>query len=198
MLTFAAAVFFLIATPGPGVLSAAGIGSSYGYRAGIAYIGGLCIGNAIVGGLVVSGLAAIALAFAPLRIALAIATTLYFAYLASRIAFAGARVGFIHPATSPGLKDGILLQFINPKAYAVNTFLFAGFSLGLSSEMTEVLVKFLIFNAIWIPLHLVWLSAGVMIQRMELGPRTQRRVNYAMAIALLCVVGLSLRATIAP
>ncbi|MGB0853473.1 MAG: LysE family translocator, partial [Pikeienuella sp.] len=34
MLTFAAAVFFLLITPGPGVLSLAGVGASFGYRAG--------------------------------------------------------------------------------------------------------------------------------------------------------------------
>ena len=37
MLTFAAAVFFLIVTPGPGVLSTAGVGSGYGYRPGLEY-----------------------------------------------------------------------------------------------------------------------------------------------------------------
>ena len=35
MLTFAAAVFFLIVTPGPGVLSAAGVGAAYGFRSGL-------------------------------------------------------------------------------------------------------------------------------------------------------------------
>ncbi len=32
MLIFAAAVFFLIITPGPGVLSTAGVGSAFGAR----------------------------------------------------------------------------------------------------------------------------------------------------------------------
>ena len=35
MLTFAAAVFLLIVTPGPGVLSTAGVGAAYGFRAGL-------------------------------------------------------------------------------------------------------------------------------------------------------------------
>ncbi|MEP4336194.1 MAG: LysE family translocator, partial [Roseobacter sp.] len=45
MLTFAAAVFFLIITPGPGVLSAAGVGAAYGMRSGLRYVLGLFIGN---------------------------------------------------------------------------------------------------------------------------------------------------------
>ena len=48
MLTFAAAVFFLIITPGPGVLSTAGVGSGYGVRAATLYIGGLWLGNNLV------------------------------------------------------------------------------------------------------------------------------------------------------
>ncbi|MEC8551875.1 MAG: LysE family translocator, partial [Pseudomonadota bacterium] len=32
MLTFAAAVFLLIVTPGPGVLSTAGVGAAFGWR----------------------------------------------------------------------------------------------------------------------------------------------------------------------
>ena len=33
MLQFALAVFFLLITPGPGVLTTAGIGAAFGYRA---------------------------------------------------------------------------------------------------------------------------------------------------------------------
>ena len=43
MLTFAAAVFFLIITPGPGVLSTAGVGAAFGARAGTRYVLGLFI-----------------------------------------------------------------------------------------------------------------------------------------------------------
>ncbi|MEM7753701.1 MAG: LysE family translocator, partial [Pseudomonadota bacterium] len=32
MLTFAIAILFLVGTPGPGVLSLAGVGAAYGYR----------------------------------------------------------------------------------------------------------------------------------------------------------------------
>ena len=38
MLTFAAAVFLLIITPGPGVLSTAGVGAAFGWRKGLFYL----------------------------------------------------------------------------------------------------------------------------------------------------------------
>ena len=49
MLQYAAAVFFLIVTPGPGVLSAAGVGAGFGFRAGLAYLGVLFVGSNMVG-----------------------------------------------------------------------------------------------------------------------------------------------------
>lgn len=190
MLAFAAAVFFLIITPGPGVLSTAGVGASFGTRPGVSYVTGLFIGTNLVALAVVSGLAALLLADPVLRVALGAASAAYLLYLAAKIAFAGARIAFIHPERAPGLKDGVLLQLINPKAYAVNSVFFFNFPLGFSFG-TEVALKFLVMNAIWIPLHLAWLGAGVGLRRMALSDKAQRRINIAMALSMLIVVALT-------
>jgi threonine/homoserine/homoserine lactone efflux protein len=58
LLEFAAAVFLLIATPGPGVMGAAGMGAAYGFGPGVRFITGLCLGQLVVIALVVSGIAA--------------------------------------------------------------------------------------------------------------------------------------------
>ena len=58
MLLFLLAVFFLLATPGPGVLSTAGVGAAYGRAAGHRYVAGLCLGTNLVALAVVSGVAA--------------------------------------------------------------------------------------------------------------------------------------------
>ena len=57
MISFAVAVFFLILSPGPGVLSAAGFGAAYGRSSGLSYVMGLWIGNNLVSFLVITGLA---------------------------------------------------------------------------------------------------------------------------------------------
>ncbi len=194
MLEFAAAVFFLIVTPGPGVLSAAGVGSGFGWRPGIAYVGGLWAGNNLVAGLVVSGLAAAALAVPGLRAALLWGSALYLLYLAAKIAFAGAKIAFIHSERAPGFWNGLALQPINPKAYAVNTAFFSGFPFMAEAPAWEVAIKFAIMNAIWIPIHILWLWAGVSLRRLELAPRLQRGINIAMAAAMLAVVGLAVAA----
>jgi len=194
MLEFAAAVFFLIITPGPGVLSTAGVGAAYGVRSGLSYVTGLWIGTNLVALLVITGLAAAALGVPWLRVVLLWASVLYLLYLALRIALAGSRLAFIHPETPPGLWNGITLQIINPKAYTVNTTFFSGFAFMSTAPQTEMVLKLVIMNAIWVPIHLGWLWAGVQLRAMNLSPRTQRAVNIAMALSMLLVVGLAARA----
>lgn len=192
MITFAVAVVLLIITPGPGVLSTAGVGAAFGFRAGLTYVTGLFIGTTLVAMSVIFGLAAAVLGLPVVRTVLMVASVCYLLYLAARIAFAGSRLAFIEAKSPPGLASGVLLQAINPKAYAVNTALFSGFAFYPDSLMTETLMKLLILTAIWIPIHLAWLWAGVILHRLNLGQPTQRKINYAMAAAMLGVVALAI------
>ncbi|MEP2704218.1 MAG: LysE family transporter [Roseibium sp.] len=194
MTTFALAVFFLIITPGPGVLSVAGVGSAFGFKPGARYIGGLFVGTNLVALAVVSGMATVILANENIRLVLLIASIGYLVYLASRIAFAGSRIAFREAPKAPGFWDGIILQLVNPKAYAVNTTLLTGFAFWPESLITETALKLLIMNMIWVPIHFVWLYAGMTLHRLNLAPHVQRRVNIAMALSMLMVVALALLA----
>jgi len=191
VLTFAAAVFFLVITPGPGVLTLAGVGSAFGRAAGLRFIAGLWIGHNIVATLVVTGLAALILAEPRLRVVLAVLTIGYLCYLAFRIAFAGARIAFVQRQSAPGIRGALLLQAINPKAYAVNTALFSGFAFMPGNPPAEIALKFLIMNVLWLALHLLWLWAGLTLHRLDLPHRTQRIINIGMAASMLTVVGLA-------
>ena len=191
MFAFVSAVFFLLVTPGPGVLSAAAVGAAFGFRPGARYIVGLCLGNFLVGVIVVSGLWAMVSVVPGLRLLLGIATVVYLGYLAWRIATAGGQVGFEGARQQPGIMAGTTLQFINPKAYAVNTFLFSNFAFYPGDWLIEVLLKFLLMNAVWIPIHFVWLQLGILLHRLELPPARQRLVNRLMAGSLVIVVLLA-------
>ncbi|MEM1313269.1 MAG: LysE family translocator [Pseudomonadota bacterium] len=197
MLEFAAAVFFLIITPGPGVLTTAGVGSGFGWGAGLRFLVGLCIGTNLVALAVVSGLWAAAATVPGLRETLFAASLAYLLYLAGRIAFAGAKVAFMEARRAPGALGGLALQVINPKAYAVNTTLFSGFAFLPGDLTAEVLAKFAITNLVWVPVHLAWLWAGVALHRLNLAPRVQRGVNVAMAASMLAVVGIAAWAQLA-
>lgn len=191
MLTFAFAVFLLIITPGPGVLSTAGIGSAFGFRAGISYVMGLFVGTSLVSLAVVTGVAAIILAEPTIRFILVILSTSYLFYLAARIALAGANLAFITSAKIPGFYSGVFLQFVNPKAYAVNTALFTSFAFMPSHFLLETLIKYVIMSVIWMVLHLGWLYAGLRLGQLDLSPVMTRRINHIMALCLVGVVLLS-------
>jgi len=189
---FAAAFFFLILSPGPGVLSTAGVGSAFGYQPGARYVLGLFIGTNIVALGVIPGVAAVILASPTIRTILLIASAMYLLYLASKVAFSGSKIAFIKADRAPGIRDAILLQALNPKAYVVNTTMIAGFPLGFQSYWSEITVKLIIMNAVWIPIHFLWLWFGVELRRLDLAPKTQRLINFAMAGAMVVVVLLAL------
>ena len=191
MLVFAFAVFLLIITPGPGVMSTAGVGAAFGWRQGLFYVAGLCAGTNLVCLAVISGLAAIILADPIVRTFLLFASAGYLGYLALRVGFAGSKIAFIE-TSAPGFGAGMFLQFINPKAYAVNTTLFTSFAFYPASFTIETGLKLVIVNIIWLPLHLAWLYAGVKLHSMNLPAQTQRRINVIMALCLLGVVALSI------
>ncbi len=192
MLTFAAAVFFLIITPGPGVLSTAGVGSAFGARPGSRYVLGLFIGTNMVALAVVTGIAAVILADPRIRNVLFFLSAAYLLYLALRIALAGSRIAFIEARKAPGIANGIALQMINPKAYAVNTTLFSGFSFLPQSLLTETIIKFIIVNAIWIPIHFLWLWAGIRLRELNLSETAHRAINIGMSLSMLAVVALAI------
>jgi len=192
MLAFCLAVFLLLITPGPGVLSTAGVGAAFGFQAGLRYVCGLCIGTNLVALIVVSGLAAVILSSSWARNGLLIMSSLYLLYLAARIALAGRRIAFITAASIPGLRAGLLLQLINPKAYVVNLTWFSGFMLLPNALLLETLVKFLIINLLWIPIHLLWLLAGNSVNQLDLSPRAHMLINTGMALAMLIVVALAM------
>ena len=191
MFTFAFTVFLLIITPGPGVLSTAGIGAAFGWRYGLAYLFGLWAGTNLVSLLVISGLATLLLAEPFVRIVLLLVSAGYLGYLALIIAFSGTKIAFLK-ATKPGFAAGLTLQLINPKAYAVNTTFFSSFAFYPESFVIETIIKLLIMNPIWVFLHLGWLYAGLKINTLNLAPTSQRAINLVMAGFLLLVVAISI------
>lgn len=195
MVTFLAALLLILGTPGPGVLSLAGVGSAFGYGAGWRYGFGLFVGSNLVMLAAAMGLAALFVTNANFRLIFTILSTAYLFYLAAKIAFAGSKIAFIEASTPPGFWGAIALQVINPKAYAVGTFVFSNFPIWPENLFVEIVIKFVLLNVVWIPIHIIWMAAGVSLNRLDLAPKTQRIINMVMACAMLAVVGLALHTT---
>lgn len=189
--TFIAATFFGLITPGPGVLTTAGIGANYGFQAGLRFVLGLFVGNNAVFLIVAAGLFATLETIPFFRMILAVASLLFLFYLALKIALAGSKIAFINSSKPPGFWGGVMLQFVNPKAYAVNAFFLSNFPIMPDAPITEIGVKCLIIIVFWIPIHFLWLGMGVWLQKLDLAPKWQRLINIVMALAMLLVVGLA-------
>ena len=168
-----------------------GVGAAFGRQHGGRYLIGLFLGNNMVCLAVVSGLAAVMLADPRVRTVFYIASVAYLAYLAFRIAFAGSKIAFIERAEPPGIKGGIVLQAVNPKAYAVNTTFFSGFAFMAEAPAAEIAIKLVILNVIWIAIHVLWLWIGITLRHLDLSARLQRAINIAMAASMMIVVAIA-------
>jgi len=191
MIPFALAVFFMIVTPGPAVLALAGVGAAFSFKDGLTFLVGLTIGYLLVWVLVITGLASIIFSVPYMRIVFLIISSGYLVYLSLKIILKGSEIAFINPDNLPNLLDGIILQLVNPKAYAFHSILLTGFVVFPDNFALETTWKFVVMNLIWIPLHLGWLSLGSITERINLSANTQRRINILMGSSLLIVAVLS-------
>ena len=191
MITYIIISFLMMVTPGPGVLSLAGVGAGFGWKVGMMYLIGLFFGTNGVALLVVLGFKQFLFEIDGVEITFLLLSLSYLSFLSWRIATSDNKTGFKQSLKAPRLYEGIFLQFVNPKAYVVQGHLFVVLSLGLASFNTEIIVKFIIVNSIWIPIHLLWLWLGISLKIWSLGVNKQIWVNRGMGLALFAVVVLS-------
>jgi len=183
--------FLMMVTPGPGVLSLAGVGAGFGWRVGIMYLIGLFLGTNGVALLVVLGFKQFLFEIDGVELTFLVLSLSYLSFLSWRIATSDNKTGFKETSKAPKLYEGIFLQFVNPKAYVVQGHLFVVLSLGISSYNTEILTKFLIVNSIWITIQILWLWLGISLKKWSLASNKQVWVNRGMGLALFAVVILS-------
>ena len=191
MITYIIISFLMMVTPGPGVLSLAGVGAGFGWKVGMMYLIGLFFGTNGVALLVVLGFKQFLFEIDGVEITFLLLSLSYLSYLSWRIATSDNKTGFKQSLKAPRLYEGIFLQFVNPKAYVVQGHLFVVLSLGMVSYSTEIIVKFIIVNSIWIPIHLLWLWLGISLKKWSLAVNKQIWVNRGMGLALFAVVILS-------
>ncbi len=191
MIAYIIISFLMMVTPGPGVLSLAGVGAGFGWKVGMMYLIGLFFGTNGVALLVVLGFKQFLFEIEGVELTFLFLSLSYLSFLSWRIATSENKTGFKQSFKSPKLYEGIFLQFVNPKAYVVQGHLFVVLSLGMTSYNVEILTKFIIVNSIWIPIHLFWLWLGISLKRWSLASNKQVWVNRGMGLSLFAVVILS-------
>ncbi len=191
MATFAFAFFLMIITPGPAVLSLAGVGAGFGWRPGIFYLLGLFIGTNSVMILVITGLKGVLFKIPFVEPVFLTISLTYLTWIAWRIAFSNNKTTISSLKKEPTFFEAIFLQLINPKAYLVNGILFAGFPIENFNLSDEIITKVIIINLVWVPVHFFWLWLGIRIRSWGLESGKQKQVNKFMGLSLFIVVILA-------
>ena len=191
MLTFSLAVLVLAATPGPALISILAVGAAFGFKQGTKYVIGALTGVNIVFFMVIGGLAALLANFPSLQELLTGLSLCYLVYIAWQIATAPNVLNSNEGVRIVGIADGLLIQLLNPKAYAVALALFLGFPFSHQSFAIETLTKLLIINGIFIPAYTFWLLLGVKLRALRLSPQSTKRLNQLLALSMLLAVVFS-------
>ena len=192
MFVFALAVLLLMLTPGPAILMIINIGVNFGFRKGIPFVIGVITGANMVAISVIFGLATIVLNYPILRLVLLLSSTIFILYLTIRILTQNLQKSLQQNAQNFSFLDGIILQIINPKNYIVQITLFSGFLIWDEYFVLEAAIKLLITNIIWLPMHLLWLTLGVAIKRINLSKNNLRILNLMIAGLMLGFLLLSI------
>jgi len=66
-----------------------------------------------------------------------------------------------------------------------------GFPIFANTPVSEAIIKIIIAKIIWISGHLLWLYAGVRVNRPNLSERTTRLLNITLAATVLIIVFVS-------
>ena len=189
---FLLAGFALAGSPGPATLSLAAAGAAFGARRGLRYMAGVVCGMVFVMAVTATGIAGVVLALPGAKPVVTVAATIYFIYLAYRIATApplGDDAGAGH---QPSFGAGLFLSFVNPKGYAAMAALFSGFVLLPGRVMADGAAKMAVLLGVMIIVHGAWLVAGSALTRCFRDPGTNRFVNVAFAVLLIASVALAL------
>jgi threonine/homoserine/homoserine lactone efflux protein len=192
MLPFIIAVTLLMLTPGPAILMVINLGINYGFKSGIRFVLGVIIGANIVVLSVILGLASVILTYPTLRLILLILSSAYLIYLAINILRQNSTSTLQKTTRKLNIFDGILLQLVNPKNYIVQITLFSGFWIWPNNLTLEMVFKILAANLIWLPGHFTWLGLGVLINTLDLSPKTLKYINLLMATLLISVIILAI------
>lgn len=180
----AAFAFVATVSPGGATTLATASGTRFGFRRSVPLLAGIAAGLATLAAAAGLGLATVMTAISGLQLATRIAGTGYLLWLAWGIARSGAPKGadLARPRTFP---SGVLLLWLNPKAWAMTlsaAAAFTGSSTG-TAQLTGVLgVCFGLGAAASLTL---WCAAGTVFARLLRTDRQWRALNAVLAALLI-------------
>ena len=186
-------------TPGPNTALSATLAANHGLRRALPFVCAVPVGWGILLILNAAGLGAMALGFPPLRWGLLAAGATYLLWLAFKLA-STQRLGGATQGPIIGFKQGLVLQFINIKAWFLAMAMVSGWVIGHDDALTRLLEILPIFMFFGLVSNLTYAWIGARLRHWLCGPNDTalrlQRFNRLMALALLVTVVWMVRLTL--
>jgi threonine/homoserine/homoserine lactone efflux protein len=186
-------------TPGPNTALSATIAANHGLRRALPFVCAVPAGWGILLILNAAGLGVMVLGFPPLRWGLLAAGVLYLLWLAYKLA-STQRLSDAAQGPIVGFKQGVMLQFINIKAWFLALSVVSGWVIGHDDTLARLLETLPIFMFFGLTSNLTYAWIGASLRHWLRGPNdTAQRLqwfNRCMALALLGTVAWMVRSAL--
>jgi len=181
IIPLAAFAFSMAGSPGPNNVMLTASGTNYGFTRTIPHMLGIFLGLMLMFVSVAAGLGVIFEQWPIMYDVLKIAGSAFLLYMAWRIATASGGISEAKTNSKPlNVLEGLLFQFINPKAWLMTISAVSTFSIIGPNYWTSVLVICLVFAAVLTNTLPLWTTCGVLIRRWLSTPKALKRFNWAM------------------
>ena len=186
LMALAGYVTAMSVTPGPNNLMLLTSGVNFGFRRTIPHMAGIALGVLTILALVGLGLGQLLISNPRLYTTLKIASLIYLAWLAWKIATSGPPIaGETNVKAQPlTALEAALFQWVNPKAWAMVVTAATAFTVP-DNYLPNLLAMGCVFTAVNLPSAAVWITAGTMVRGILEEPGRLRAFNVTMAILLL-------------
>jgi len=178
-------------TPGPNTALSATLAANHGLRRALPFVCAVPAGWGLLLVLNAAGLGVMVLGYPPLRWGLLAAGVLYLLWLAWKLA-STQRLSEAALGPVVGFKQGVMLQFINIKAWFLALSVVSGWVIGHDNTVARLLETLPIFMLFALTSNLTYAWIGASLRHWLRGPNdTAQRLqwfNRFMALALLGTV----------
>ncbi len=156
-----AATALLLGSPGPVPLALAATSAVFGFCASLPFLLGILVGLALAMSVGAAGLTLLFSTLPSSGIVMQVAGALYSSYVAWKIATAPTLATQLAARDSlPTYSDGLILNLLNPKAYAAFLALFSQFLLPVASSAYNTVATAVIVFVVAIAVDTLWLAIG--------------------------------------
>ena len=193
LLSLVLATSVLLGSPGPVPLALAATGAVFGVRRSIPFLIGILGGLIVVITLSATGIATLFELYPASRFAVQTLGAGYILYVAYKIATAPLMsANDTGAGKAPALKDGFILNLLNPKAYAAFLALFSQAVLPIADPHVAIGVTALVAFLVAIVIDAVWLTIGGVLRPVFESPYLARPTRVVFAVLMLMAVAFML------